>query len=219
MGLRATKKNADVMPKTIRVKKRDMVRAEIIQSAARLFAQRGYRAVTTDEISEAIGLTKSAMYYYFKNKYELLSTIFSTSLDYYLTSARAVAKEDRGPVENLRRLIRQHALNAMKMREWTLIYFREESELNQADMALATRFRRDYSQIFAKAYRDGVAAKVFKDVNSLLVVNGLIGACNSIVRFSKIGDDAGDEAMADTIVDILASGYETLPLPKAKSKS
>lgn len=192
----------------LRRRKHDLVREEILRSASVLFAARGYRAVTTDDIADAIGLTKSAMYYYFKSKYELLSTIFHVSFEHYLTQARAIAANDAGPVENLRRLIKQHAINVMEMREWTTIYFREESELTEKDRLYVARSRREYGQLFGHAYAVGVRKGVFKDTEPMLVVNGIIGACNSIVLWYREDGVAAREQFADKIVDLIAHGYE-----------
>ncbi len=44
----------------------------ITDAAARLFMDRGYRAVTVEMVAEAAGLTKAAVYYHFKDKATLL---------------------------------------------------------------------------------------------------------------------------------------------------
>ncbi len=44
------------------------VRERLLVSAAAIFAQKGYAAATVREIVEAAGVTKPALYYYFRNK-------------------------------------------------------------------------------------------------------------------------------------------------------
>ena len=43
-------------------------RAEILRVALGLFAEKGYEATSTRDISGALGITKSALYYHFENK-------------------------------------------------------------------------------------------------------------------------------------------------------
>jgi TetR/AcrR family transcriptional regulator, transcriptional repressor for nem operon len=56
-------------------------REYIIEEAFKLFLSRSYEAVSINDISQAIGLTKGALYHHFKNKEEL----FKAVIDKYLT--------------------------------------------------------------------------------------------------------------------------------------
>lgn len=61
----------------LKARKQAYVQDEIIAAAARLFAERGIRAVTIDDIASSLGYTKSVVYYYFKNKNQVLWEIFN----------------------------------------------------------------------------------------------------------------------------------------------
>ncbi|QPM90199.1 TetR/AcrR family transcriptional regulator [Pseudooceanicola algae] len=51
---------------------RDQKRRAALRIASRLFNEKGYHATSLEEIAEEIGVTKTALYYYFRNKEELL---------------------------------------------------------------------------------------------------------------------------------------------------
>jgi AcrR family transcriptional regulator len=53
-------------------------RAQILQSAAALFAQRGYSAATMAEVAAACGVSKPTLYHYFQDKQALLLDIVAT---------------------------------------------------------------------------------------------------------------------------------------------
>ncbi|MCB0152930.1 MAG: helix-turn-helix transcriptional regulator, partial [Caldilineaceae bacterium] len=46
-------------------------RAAILAAAQRLFVERGYRGISMREIAEAVGMTKAALYYHFRDKEQL----------------------------------------------------------------------------------------------------------------------------------------------------
>ncbi|MFG1709386.1 TetR/AcrR family transcriptional regulator [Nonomuraea sp. M3C6] len=50
-------------------------RTEILRVALRLFTEKGYEATSTRDISEALGLTKSSLYYHFRSKEEILGSL------------------------------------------------------------------------------------------------------------------------------------------------
>jgi TetR/AcrR family transcriptional regulator len=55
------------------------VRERLLTCAARLFARKGYAATTVREIVTEAGVTKPALYYYFRNKEGLYSEILHTA--------------------------------------------------------------------------------------------------------------------------------------------
>jgi AcrR family transcriptional regulator len=50
-------------------------RERLLESAKRLFSQRGYYATSVEDIVESAGLSKGAFYFYFKSKEELFKSL------------------------------------------------------------------------------------------------------------------------------------------------
>ncbi|HEY8391120.1 MAG TPA: TetR/AcrR family transcriptional regulator [Capillibacterium sp.] len=50
-------------------------RERILETSAKLFAEKGYSATGIDEIARNVGITKSVIYYHFKNKEDILQTL------------------------------------------------------------------------------------------------------------------------------------------------
>ncbi len=63
------------MPK-VTLEYKELVRTRILESAHRVFSQKGYREATMDEIAEGLGLSKPALYRYYNSKEELFREIF-----------------------------------------------------------------------------------------------------------------------------------------------
>ena len=57
------------------------LREQILSAAQRLFIQHGYHGLAMREISEAVGVSKAALYYHFKDKEELFLAILKAYLD------------------------------------------------------------------------------------------------------------------------------------------
>jgi TetR/AcrR family transcriptional regulator, cholesterol catabolism regulator len=51
------------------------MRHEILRNSIRLFVRNGFNATTVQEITDSVGVSKGAFYWYFKSKDELLNTI------------------------------------------------------------------------------------------------------------------------------------------------
>ena len=68
-------------------------RIEILKSAAAAFRRRGYHGASVDEIASALEMTKGNLYYYFKNKEEILFACHEYSLDKLLALMADVQAE------------------------------------------------------------------------------------------------------------------------------
>lgn len=80
-------------------------RIEILKSAAAAFRRRGYHGASVDEIASALEMTKGNLYYYFKNKEEILFACHEYSLDKLLALMADIEAEPASPEEKLRKLM------------------------------------------------------------------------------------------------------------------
>lgn len=80
-------------------------RTQILSAARRVFAEKGFDGARVDAISAAAGVNKSLIYYYFKSKDEILSTIISEFFHYTrehtLEMMRGLSFTDERAVERL----------------------------------------------------------------------------------------------------------------------
>ena len=67
-------------------------RIEILKSAAAAFRRRGYHGASVDEIASALAMTKGNLYYYFRNKEDILYACHEYSLGILLRLMREVER-------------------------------------------------------------------------------------------------------------------------------
>lgn len=192
----------------LKARKQAQVRKEIVRVAANLFAQHGYRAVTIDDVAAELGFTKSAVYYYFDNKSQLLWHIFENIYDDYIQMASDTRDLRLVPREAMRRVIYQHAVWVIERKAWTTIYFREENELNDKQRQLIRQRKRAYDAIIEEIYAEGVQQKIFSDIPPHIAVSGILGMCNWLhVWFNEEGPNSPED-IANYYTSLLAHGYE-----------
>ena len=76
-------------------------RKEILEKATDCFIQYGFNKTTLDEIGEAIGFNKAALYYYFKNKEELFVQVVHNQLSIGLDKVKNDINSIQVPEEKL----------------------------------------------------------------------------------------------------------------------
>src|SRR3982751_4948414 len=80
-------------------------RVDILKSAAASFRRLGYHGATVEQIAAALHMKKGNLYYYYRNKEEILLACHQYSLDRLLSLLQDVEQTDAPPDQKLRRLI------------------------------------------------------------------------------------------------------------------
>jgi TetR/AcrR family transcriptional regulator, cholesterol catabolism regulator len=191
----------------LKARKQAYVQEEILLSAVSLFARRGFRAVTIDDIASNLGYSKSVVYYYFKSKSEILWQIFARCFDDYFRMTSTVANLNLGPRETLSRLIMEHAQHVMQRPEWNAIYYRDESELDAAQRRQIAMRKREYDAKLELLYAEGVANGDFKDIPPGVAVRAILGMCNSLYTWFKPEGALPATTIAKHYVSMLMDGF------------
>jgi AcrR family transcriptional regulator len=64
--------------------KKDNVKEKLLQASIRLFVTKGYAGGTTNEIARSAGVSKGALYWYFKSKDDIVSAILDRYCDEFM---------------------------------------------------------------------------------------------------------------------------------------
>jgi AcrR family transcriptional regulator len=121
-------------------------RDEILRAAARLFAERGSRAVGVDDVGAAVGVTGPAIYRHFASKDAMLAEMLVRISEHLLAGGgeRVAAVGDDDPAAQLRALIAFHVDFALDNPALITVQDRDLGSLADADAAQVRRLQRRY---------------------------------------------------------------------------
>jgi len=83
-------------------------RERILQAAERVFAKRGFFAARVSEIAKDAGVADGTIYLYFKNKDDLLISLFEARMHQVNDELRAQVAKEKTPLGQLRAFIRRY---------------------------------------------------------------------------------------------------------------
>jgi AcrR family transcriptional regulator len=177
---------------------------DVIAVATRLFRERGFRGTRLDDISDELGVTRAALYYYFDSKREVLEEVCERAMRSTETVLHEVEALD-DPAERLRSFARQYARNMSS--DAARVFSRDHAELSppfqRALMARARAVTAGAEQLIAY----GVAQGRFRtDLNVHLTTLGLLGMLNSIAEWHRPNRDGALDDVADHLVDVYIDG-------------
>lgn len=116
-------------------------RREVVDAAARLFAERGYDGTSISELTAATGLAAGGIYHYIEGKDDLLIAICDELLEPLLARAREIVATEAPPVEQLRELLAAWVAHVVAHRHHMIVFTQERQAIERQ-----TRWRRVRSQ-------------------------------------------------------------------------
>ena len=124
-------------------------REQILQAAARLFAERGSRAVGVDDVGAAVGVTGPAIYRHFASKDAMLAEMLVRISERLLAGGTAVvAGAGEDPAAQLRALIAWQVDFALDNPALITVQDRDLGSLAAADAAQVRRLQRRYVEVW-----------------------------------------------------------------------
>jgi len=115
---------------------REQVRERIIQSARRLFMDRGFIAVSIDDVMASAGLTRGSFYSYFQSK----SDLYSEMIDRFVNEIRASADFALQSRDRASRILREHLSVDENKGEFNFPLTGLYSDLSRVDQTVKAAF-------------------------------------------------------------------------------
>ncbi|MET9328065.1 TetR family transcriptional regulator [Tsukamurella sp. NPDC003166] len=170
--------------------RRELVEREIKENAARLFAERGVAGTTLQDIADATGLTRQAVYHYVANKDELFGQLVSEVAAEPAQLLHEInAIEGLDPETKLRRMAESLALNQMESPDRFRLLIRSEADLPESLAAGYRTSRRKVLRELTAVIEAGAREGRFRDVDARTGALGVVGMLNWIAWWYRDGDD------------------------------
>lgn len=194
------------MARPTQTSSRGLDRGTLLAAAAALFARKGYRATTLDDIAGELGLKKASLYHYIRSKDELLAEIYQLIFDRIEQAVAPLAGSGLPVDERLRRMVHAHIAVVTAELPSLSVAFSEEAEL-PAELQRRIRHRkRGHEAYFEAVIEEGQRQGVFRPGSARLMVLGLLGMCNWIYKWYR--PDAPDGPTVDEIATEFARMFE-----------
>ncbi|MDX2648695.1 TetR/AcrR family transcriptional regulator [Streptomyces sp. NBC_00510] len=172
----------------------------LLAEATRLFAERGYDRTSVQEIVEAAGVTKGALYHYFGSKDDLLHEIYGRVLRLQMQRLEAIAGKETAPVaERLVEAAADVVVTSIGNLDDTKIFFRSMHQLSPEKQKAVRADRRRYHEKFRALVEEGQREGVFRqEVRPDLVVDFFFGAVHHLgTWYREDGPLSADQVAAD----------------------
>jgi AcrR family transcriptional regulator len=183
--------------------RRDLMESQIMEEATRLFADRGFAGTSLQDIADATGLTRPALYHYFGSKEDLLSRLVSELTEGPADELAEIrARTGTTATGRLRDMAFAVALRQASQPARFRALVRSEAELSEALSKVYDHGRRRVLKEFSSVIEEGVRGGEFRPVDPRIAALGVIGLCNWVAWWHRPGDQRADRGVADSLAEM-----------------
>lgn len=192
-------------------------RKEIFRSLGLVLREQGLGALSMREIADRLGMTKSSLYYYFRNKQDLL---YRCHLRCVRLSLAALARAERNggrPGECLREVLTAH-IRAITDEVYGAVILTDLESLTATQRGRYVALRDRFEQGVRRLIRAGIETGEFRPVDVRLVGFAILGAINWIPKWYSPKGELSAAEIAQAFADFLVWALEA-PCSSRRSRS
>jgi AcrR family transcriptional regulator len=188
--------------------RRELVENEMYEHAIRLFAERGFAGTNLQDIADAMGMTRPALYYYVKSKDELLAKLAAdVAGGSAVEMAELAARPDLDAVGKLRGIARLSVVRLARQPDRFRLLIRSEAELPAELAESYDANRRAVLKTVADVIEQGIVAGQLRPVDARVAALAVLGMCNWVAWWFRPGRDDVD-AVADQLADMALAAVQ-----------
>ena len=159
-----------------------------------------------EDIAAAAKMSKSAMYYYFSNKSDILYFVVSTFLDAVLANLRQDLDESEEPAERLRRIIFRHIKTYIENMYFAKTLINEAHNLPSPKRKKIHGKEREYFDAISRTILAYAGHEIDKNRLTVLTFN-LLGMSNWIYSWYDPQGPINPEQLSQMIFDIFTGSF------------
>lgn len=218
-----TRRPADASPwaqVSERERQREAKRNAVLSTAAQMFNERGFHATSLDDIAARLHVTKPTLYYYVKNKDEILLECVRKGLHMTLEGIEASRQAGGNAVDQLRACMEVYADIVTQPFGMCLIRVGDE-EVPEPSRTELRRMKSEIDHAFRRLVAQGVEEGSLAPCDPKMTAFVIAGALSWIGRWYQPGGEYPAAEVARQCIDTLMGGVlrraEVVPAARAKA--
>jgi TetR/AcrR family transcriptional regulator, cholesterol catabolism regulator len=179
-------------------------RERILNTAASMFRQRGFKATTVRDIAGEVGILSGSLFHHFQSKEEILLEIMREAAFTICVRAEKVLEDVPAPLQQLRELVRMEleAIVGGARKDYHAVLFFEWRDVPDAAKPELTRMQKRYNRSWRQAAEACHAAGLLRCEPEAAVLI-LHGAVRGAMTWFRPGGRYSTEEFGDILTGVV----------------
>lgn len=183
--------------------------AEMTKVIAKLFAQNGYSSTSIREIARRLGMNQATLYYYFKNKEEMLFELMNDSMDEALETLTDICASDLSPVEKLNEVLSFYTRFYAGDQDRLVLLVNEIDSLDHEHRELLRRKERRYVDLIRSILKELTDQRKMKPIDAGIAAFAFFGMVHYTIKWYKAEGSVGVDELSEIFLEIFTRGIMT----------
>jgi TetR/AcrR family transcriptional regulator, cholesterol catabolism regulator len=156
---------------------------KIVNAAAKIFREKGYKEATLEDIANEVGMLKGSLYYYIEKKDDLLYAVVERPLSEMTENLKVIVNSADSPSVKLEKALKSHILSFEKYQSELFVWISIEWFKSEFGGEIAT-VGDEYDRLFRKIIIEGIKKEEFRsDLDPKLLTFAIFGVYNYMQRW------------------------------------
>jgi len=178
----------------------------IVQAAASLFLEKGYKAASMRDLAERVGVEAASLYNHIRSKTELLHDICFAVANRYWEHLYQVENTDTPVINKIEALLRFQINQMIYNYAEVHVSDREWRHLAEPYLSNYQSQRRNYRKRFAALVEKGIEQGQIKSIDAPTAVLIMLHAISGIESWHRSKQKISDEALEENMITIMLDG-------------
>ncbi|OUS00475.1 TetR family transcriptional regulator [Flavobacteriales bacterium 33_180_T64] len=178
---------------------------EIITTAAELFKEKGYSAVTMRDLATAMGIKAASLYNHINSKQEILKGIIISIAEAFTNGMEGIINSEATSINKLKHIVELHvnitANNTNGMASLNNDWMHLEDQLDYY-----LKLRNEYEANFLAIIEQGVLDSEIKNSNPEVIMFSMLSTLRSLYLWIPKKEDLNANDLANSLSEVLIYG-------------
>jgi len=186
--------------KGIKMKKNRPKYNQIIDAAVEVIAENGYHSSQVSKIAKKAGVADGTIYLYFKNKEDILVSLFQEKMGHFISSIEDEIKTKSNAKQKLLTLIEMHYSQLTKNHHLAIVTQLELRQSNKELRLMINDVLKPYLELIDQIVQEGMDEKLFDSSLDLRIIRQMI--------FGTLDETVTNWVMNDQKYDLMKKAKE-----------
>ncbi|OBX25178.1 TetR family transcriptional regulator [Gelidibacter algens] len=178
---------------------------EIIKTAAKLFKEKGYSAVTMRDLAAAMGIKAASLYNHITSKQDILKAIIVSLAEEFTREMNVIKASDLRAIEKLKLIVALHVEITVKNTYGMACLNNDWMHLEE-QLEHYLQLRKTYEQDFIDIIESGIISDEIMDANAEIIMFSILSTLRSLYLWIPKKEAVNANDLAETLSRVLING-------------
>jgi AcrR family transcriptional regulator len=155
-------------------------KTEIVNSAAKLFKEKGYSAVTMRDIAQDLDIKAASLYNHIKSKQEILVLIVIEIAEEFTNRINEIVVSEISIIQKLEKVIELHINITLRNPDALACLNNDWMHLTDNELVYFIKMREDYEENFRNIIKSGITSNEIKNLNPEVIIFSMLSTLRTL---------------------------------------